>query len=125
MLTNLWIDRLRLTKRRRNVPDGEPFLPAEAGQEPSRSPWGSTTLEDVRQALAEVPNRIAPPIGDRIESRSYHDLACELGVPTATVGTRISRTPLPPPDSGAQDCTRQRTATQHGLIHFRKPRDLT
>jgi RNA polymerase sigma-70 factor (ECF subfamily) len=93
MLTNLWIDRLRVTKRRRNVPLTESLsVPPEAGQEPSRSPWGSTTLEDVRRALAEVPEPHRSAYRKHaMEGRSYHDLASEFGVPTATIGTRILR----------------------------------
>ena len=93
MLTNLWIDRVRVTKRRRNVPLSDSlFVEPEAGKEPSACPWRSITVDEVRQALAEVPEPHRSAYRKHaMEGRSYRELACELGVPTATVGTRILR----------------------------------
>ncbi len=118
MLTNLWIDRTRVLKRRRNVSlfDGLVAEPAD-GRESSVCPWKSVTVEDVKRALAEVPEPHRSAYRKHaMEGRSYAELAGELGVPTATVGTRILR---------ARRCLRRilerrRTAGEHaprGLNH--------
>ena len=93
MLTNLWIDRVRLTKRRRNVPLTDSLsVQPEVGSESSANPWRSMTVADVEGALAEVPEPHRSAYRKHaFEGRSYQELAHEFGVPTATVGTRILR----------------------------------
>jgi RNA polymerase sigma-70 factor (ECF subfamily) len=93
MLTNLWIDRVRVTKRRRNVPLTDSlFVQPDIGRESSLRPWRCTTLDDVKTALEQVPEPHRSAYRKHtMEGRSYHELARELGVPTATVGTRILR----------------------------------
>jgi RNA polymerase sigma-70 factor (ECF subfamily) len=93
MLTNLWIDRVRTLKRRRNVPLTDSLgLEPEALRDRDSRVWLSMTIEDVQNALAEVPEPHRSAYRKHaMEGRSYHELARELGVPTSTVGTRILR----------------------------------
>lgn len=96
VLTHLWIDRVRATRRRRQVPFEEEGMAAAwsegPGESASSSAWRDMSLGDVTSALQEVtePCRLAFQ-GHALDRRSYAELARELGVQPVTVGTRVLR----------------------------------
>jgi RNA polymerase sigma-70 factor (ECF subfamily) len=91
-LTNLFIDRLRAKKRRRIVPLSDQIAAtASFADEPSRR-FLELSITEVHSALGQVPEPLRSAYRAHvIEGRSYAQLAAELGVGTATVGTRIFR----------------------------------
>jgi RNA polymerase sigma-70 factor (ECF subfamily) len=91
VMRNLFIDRLRA----RSVQPVRVDLAAETLVSPSPDEvvwWETLTSEDIRAVL--------PQLGDELRvaferfafaGRSYREIALELGVPVATVGTRVLR----------------------------------
>lgn len=90
IVTNTFLDAVR----RRKVRPGEvelaidppaPVIGAEA-------PWQRLDLDDVRAAVAELPDDVRDTYRMfALEGRDYLAIAHALGVPKATVGTRILR----------------------------------
>jgi RNA polymerase sigma-70 factor (ECF subfamily) len=91
ILYNLHIDRCRQLARR------EPHVPADdvplGAPEPGEAPrWSALTADDVRHAAAELPDELhATYVLFAFEGRSYVEIAAQLGIPKATVGTRVLR----------------------------------
>jgi RNA polymerase sigma-70 factor (ECF subfamily) len=91
VLHNLHIDRCRQRARMKpHVPCDD--LPLAAPEEREAPIWSAITAEDVRRAAAELPPELREPyIMFALDGRSYLEVAAALGIPKATVGTRISR----------------------------------
>jgi RNA polymerase sigma-70 factor (ECF subfamily) len=95
IMHNLFIDRCRAAKRR---PSPEPLddaahassvIAIETGEEPA---WTRVTLDDVREALAQIdPTFARVYMLHAFEHRSYEQIANELAIERATVGTRLNR----------------------------------
>jgi len=91
ILHNLHIDRCR--RRARMKPhvsyDDVPLAAPEVSEAPA---WSSITAEDVRRAAAQLPEELRITYTMfALEGRSYQEVSEALGIPKATVGTRISR----------------------------------
>jgi RNA polymerase sigma-70 factor (ECF subfamily) len=92
ILHNLHIDRCRQRARMRpHVPCDE--VPIAFVPEDSDVPvWSAITTEDVRRAAANLPDDLREVyVMFALEGRSYIEVADRLGIPKATVGTRLSR----------------------------------
>lgn len=91
VLHNLHIDRCRARARMKpHVPHDE--IPLAMPEEREAPIWAAITTDDVRGAAAELP----PELRDvyqmfALDGRSYTEIAETLGIPKATVGTRLSR----------------------------------
>lgn len=91
ILHNLHIDRCRRRARMRpHVPHDEvPLAAPEAIEAPA---WASMSAADVRRAAARLPEELRVTYTMfALEGRSYQEVAEALGIPKATVGTRLSR----------------------------------
>jgi len=91
ILHNLHIDRCRRRARMKpHVPADEVPLPApEVIEAPA---WSAISTDDVRRAAARLPDELRTTYTMfALEGRSYHEVAAALGIPKATVGTRVSR----------------------------------
>ncbi len=91
ILHNLHIDRCR--RRARMKPhvsyDDVPIAAPEAAEAPA---WSAIGAEDVRRAAAQLSDELrATYTMFALEGRSYQEVSEALGIPKATVGTRISR----------------------------------
>jgi RNA polymerase sigma-70 factor (ECF subfamily) len=91
ILHNLHIDRCR--RRARMKPhvsyDEIPLAAPEATEAPA---WSAITADDVRRAAAKLPDELRTTYTMfALEGRSYQEVSEALGIPKATVGTRISR----------------------------------
>ena len=93
ILHNMFIDRCRRGRR-------EPLRVAVedvalAAPEPANDPdpvWATLTAEDLRGALAQLDADFRDVYRmHALENRSYKEIATALGIPSATVGTRLSR----------------------------------
>jgi RNA polymerase sigma-70 factor (ECF subfamily) len=95
ILNRRFIDACR---RRSRAPQQQPLdeavLPADASDEPREPapPWSQITAEQVSAALA----KLRPSFREVYElattgNRSYKEIAAELNLPPATVGTRLIR----------------------------------
>lgn len=88
VLHNLFIDKLRRRAARAEAALCEPVaIDIEQSMW-----WQALTEEEVRATVARLPDkqRVAFELF-AYENRSYEEIAAELGVPKATVGTRILR----------------------------------
>jgi RNA polymerase sigma-70 factor (ECF subfamily) len=94
MMHNLFIDRCRSAKRQpihEPLDDnyGDAVVSIETAEEPA---WSRATLQDVRDALAEIEPTFAQIyILHVFEHRSYEQIANELAIERVTVGTRLNR----------------------------------
>lgn len=91
ILHNLHIDRCRRRARMKpHIPsDDVPIAAPEVVEAPA---WSGLGSEDVRRAVAKLPDELrATYTLFALEGRSYNDVAQTLGIPKATVGTRLSR----------------------------------
>jgi RNA polymerase sigma-70 factor, ECF subfamily len=91
ILYNLHIDRCReLARRQPDVPFDDVQL---SSPEPADAPiWSALTANDVRQAAAQLPDELRETyVLFAFEGRSYTEIAGQLGIAKATVGTRILR----------------------------------
>lgn len=91
ILHNLHIDRCRRRARMKpHVPyDEVPLAAPEASEAPA---WSAITADDVRRAAARLPDELRTTYTMfALEGRSYQEVSAALGIPKATVGTRISR----------------------------------
>jgi RNA polymerase sigma-70 factor, ECF subfamily len=92
ILHNLHIDRCRQRARMRpHVPCDE--VPIAVVPDDTEVPiWSAITTEDVRRAAANLPDDLRQVyVMFALEGRSYIEVADQLGIPKATVGTRLSR----------------------------------
>lgn len=91
ILTNTFLDSLRRKKTR----PGEVELQidvAAPSPDDDLSPWASIGLDDIRAAVAELPDDVRQTYEMfAFEGRDYTGISSALGVPKATVGTRILR----------------------------------
>jgi len=92
IMHNLFIDRCRARIRQPARESMEAALAAPAlPQEPEPS-WSRLTVEDVRDALAQLDPEFREVYRmQAFERRSYSDIAAALGIEPATVGTRLHR----------------------------------
>jgi RNA polymerase sigma-70 factor (ECF subfamily) len=90
ILYNLHIDSCRELARRQHVPFDDIQL---STPEPADAPiWSTLTENDVRQAAAQLPDELRETyVLFAFEERSYNEIAEQLGIAKATVGTRILR----------------------------------
>jgi RNA polymerase sigma-70 factor, ECF subfamily len=90
VMRNLFIDRVR---RRASAPvatalEVEPSAPPPE----QRAWWEQLDLDDVRARLGELPDELRGAFElFALEGCSYTEIAARLGIPKATVGTRILR----------------------------------
>jgi len=92
ILHNLHVDRCRQRARQGpHIPCGEdvPLVAPERVDEPA---WYSLTTDDVLHAAALLPSELREAYTMfALEGRTYIEIAAALGIPKATVGTRILR----------------------------------
>lgn len=91
ILHNLHIDRCRQRARMLpHVPCDDVVIEVPEDREPPA--WTAMTAADVQRAAAELPDELRQVyVMFALEGRSYIDIAEALGIPKATVGTRLSR----------------------------------
>ncbi len=92
IVTNTFLDSLR----RRRARPGEVALDSDPPEpEPEREPpavWAELDLDDVRIAVSYLPDDVRDTYRMfALDGRDYTHIAHALGVPKATVGTRILR----------------------------------
>lgn len=91
---NLFIDRCRTAARR---PNHEPLADQHADLtplevDPPEPAWTLITVEDVREALAEIDATYSEVyVLHTFEHRSYEQIAERLSIQRVTVGTRLNR----------------------------------
>jgi RNA polymerase sigma-70 factor (ECF subfamily) len=90
ILHNLFIDRCRKAKRDpKSEAIGDVEVPAP---EPSPPPaWAEVTTEQVARALGGIGDEFRSVYDLHVAGRSYDEIASELGIAKATVGTRLLR----------------------------------
>lgn len=91
ILHNLHIDRCRQRARQRpHVPCDDVVI---AAPEPTATPaWYDITVDDLRRAAGQLPEELREVyVMFALEGRSYNDISAALGIPKATVGTRLLR----------------------------------
>jgi RNA polymerase sigma-70 factor (ECF subfamily) len=91
ILHNLHIDRCRRRARMQpHVPHDEVALAApEVAEAPA---WSAIDTDDVRRAVSRLPDELRETyVMFALDGRSYAEVAAALGIPKATVGTRLSR----------------------------------
>ena len=89
ILRNVFIDRTRSVRRWRSAE-----VPAElAAPEPDQAPaWSEIGMGEVRDALAQIDARFRRAYEMyALEGRSYKEISAALGIPIATVGTKLLR----------------------------------
>jgi RNA polymerase sigma-70 factor (ECF subfamily) len=94
ILHNLHIDRCRQRARMQpHVPCDEVPIAMPSGPDDGDAPiWSAMTTDDVRRAAANLPRELREVyVMFALEGRSYIEVADTLGIPKATVGTRLSR----------------------------------
>lgn len=91
ILHNLHIDRCRQRARMKpHVPCDEVVIAVPEEHAPPA--WSRITTDDVRRAVAELPEDLRAVYQlFALDGRSYNEVAEQLGIPKATVGTRLSR----------------------------------
>jgi RNA polymerase sigma-70 factor, ECF subfamily len=91
IVTNTFLDSLR----RRKVRPGEVELEIDVAApalEDDDSPWSRIDLDDIRAAVAELPDDVREAYRlFALEEKDYNSVSALLGIPKATVGTRILR----------------------------------
>ena len=94
ILHHIFIDRCRSrTRERRADVSAEDVEEKVAAPEPEALPaWASISPEQLREALDKIPEefRLVYQLHS-LEGRSYIEIAERLGIPKATVGTRLIR----------------------------------
>jgi RNA polymerase sigma-70 factor (ECF subfamily) len=91
ILHNLHIDRCRRQARRgTHIPAQDVALVAEeTAPEPV---WAGIGVDDLRAGVEQLPDELRTVYRMfALEGRSYNDVAETLGIPKATVGTRLAR----------------------------------
>jgi RNA polymerase sigma-70 factor (ECF subfamily) len=91
ILHNLHIDRCRQRARMLpHVPCDDVVIEVPEDREPPA--WTAMTAADIQRATAELPDELREAyVMFALEGRSYIEIADALGIPKATVGTRLSR----------------------------------
>jgi RNA polymerase sigma-70 factor (ECF subfamily) len=94
ILTHLFIDRCRSkTRERRADVSAEELEERIAAPEADAVPaWAAITPEQLREALEQIPEEFRTVYRlHTMEGRSYLEISERLGIPKATVGTRLIR----------------------------------
>jgi RNA polymerase sigma-70 factor (ECF subfamily) len=94
ILHNLHIDRCRQRARMQpHVSCDDAAIAMPVSPDDGDAPiWSAITTDDVRRAAAQLPDELREVyVMFALEGRSYIDVAAALGIPKATVGTRLSR----------------------------------
>lgn len=94
ILHHLFIDRCRSKAReRRSDVSAEELEERIAAPEPEAAPaWAAIGPEQLREALERIPQEFATVYRlHALEGRPYTEIAERLGIPKATVGTRLIR----------------------------------
>ncbi len=94
ILNNLFIDRCRSSTREPRAAEGvEDLAAVVAAPEPPAEPgWATITPEQVEAAISQLGDEFRTVYQlHAIEQRSYAEIAAQLGVNKATVGTRLLR----------------------------------
>ncbi|WP_275900328.1 RNA polymerase sigma factor [Pyxidicoccus trucidator] len=94
ILHHLFIDRCRSrTRERRADVSAEDMEERIAAPEVEAAPaWASISPEQLREALEKIPEEFRTVYRlHALENRSYVEIAERLGIPKATVGTRLIR----------------------------------
>lgn len=91
ILHNLHIDRCRQRARMKpHVPCDDVIIAAP--EERDQPVWSAITTDDVRRAAAKLPDDLREVyVMFALDGRSYIEVSERLGIPKATVGTRLSR----------------------------------
>jgi RNA polymerase sigma-70 factor, ECF subfamily len=91
ILHNLHIDRCRQRARMKpHVPCDDVIIAAPEERDPPV--WSAITTEDVRRAATQLPDELREVyVMFALDGRSYIEVSERLGIPKATVGTRLSR----------------------------------
>ena len=91
ILHNLHIDRCRRQARRGvHIPAQDvPLVAEETAAEPA---WAAIEVDDLRAGVERLPDELRTVYQMfALDGRAYTDIAESLGIPKATVGTRLSR----------------------------------
>ena len=92
IVTNTFLDSLRRRKARPGEVELAIDVAAPTHDDEEESPWARIDLDDVRAAVAELPDDVRETYRMfALEGRDYSGISTALGVPKATVGTRILR----------------------------------
>jgi RNA polymerase sigma-70 factor (ECF subfamily) len=93
ILHNLFIDRCRKHQRQGPTVQVDDMPLAAASDVPEPEPlWARLGPDDLERALAQLdPDFRAIYRMHALENRSYKEISATLGIPTATVGTRLLR----------------------------------
>ncbi|NTX35184.1 RNA polymerase sigma factor [Myxococcus sp. CA033] len=94
ILHHLFIDRCRSrTRERRSDVSAEELEERIAAPEPEAAPaWAAIGPEQLREALERIPEEFSTVYRlHALEGRPYQEIAERLGIPKATVGTRLIR----------------------------------
>jgi RNA polymerase sigma-70 factor (ECF subfamily) len=91
ILHNLHIDRCRQRARMKpHVPCDDVIIAAPEDRD--LPVWSTITTDDVRRAAAQLPDELREVyVMFALDGRSYIEVSERLGIPKATVGTRLSR----------------------------------
>lgn len=90
IVTNTFLDSLRRRRARPGEVALEMELPAPVAE--ADEIWAELSLDDIRAAVAELPDDVRETYRRfALEGQDYAVISAELGVPKATVGTRILR----------------------------------
>ncbi len=91
IVTNTFLDSLRRRKARPGEVELEIDVPAPTVEEDD-SPWARIDLDDIRAAVAELPDDVREAYRlFALEGNDYTAVSKQLRIPKATVGTRILR----------------------------------
>jgi RNA polymerase sigma-70 factor, ECF subfamily len=88
---NLFIDGYRQRARRPQLVSIENAPVDVSAPADTAAFWSDITAEQVRAAIARLPAEFRRVSELHLDGRSYDQIAAELGLPKATVGTRLSR----------------------------------
>lgn len=91
VMRNLFVDRLRSRAASRPTIDIDDVV-LEAPSPDERAWWEEVTQDELRAAVAALPEELRGAFERfAFERQSYKEIATALGVPVATVGTRVLR----------------------------------
>jgi RNA polymerase sigma-70 factor (ECF subfamily) len=91
ILHNLFIDRCRAARRTPKVVPLTDALPQHEQEQPEPPAWATIPAWQVREAIASLPRDFRAVYELHVAGRSYDEIAQTLGLPKATVGTRLLR----------------------------------
>ncbi len=89
ILNHLYVDWLRLSHRRQPRP--EELTLASMPDPTDEARWSQITPEQVDEAVAKLPEEFRQPYQLQTQGLGYLQIAAKLGIPRATVATRLLR----------------------------------